>query len=348
MKINICIVMYYELKEALFEAKKSLEQYDCIISGFPMYKFVHDKYDKREDYVEIFIDFINSNKIDVVLWWFINIDSDKFKYIKEVTGVKYIFFNWDEPFNWEPCDIKNKAPYIDCAFVTCKESLTNYTENGCKLAYNLPPAFSCDVNFPINKFNSHDYSKYYCDVNFCCTNLYDGPEYKHQFMSRKKLIDDIYNNQFIYGYIFHIYGPENFRQLYPESYRGFISYDKLNFLFNYSKINLCTHVISHMDGYINERVILVGGSGGLLMVDNVKGIDKYFEPNQEIILIDKNNYIHQICDIINNYQKYIPIKKKFHETCKKKYNYNEWAKFINEKFLTCYKNTVPNVLDRVI
>lgn len=330
---NICLVAYYDLKEALYEAKISLEKNGYNVIGFPLYKLMYDIYDKQENYTDIFVDYIINNKIDVVFWWFINIDSEKFKYIKEKTNVKYIFFNWDEPFNWELCDIKNKAKYIDCAFITCKESVNNYTSNGCQLVYNLPPAFSPTINFPIDIFDVNDYNKYYCDISFCCTNLYDTEEYNRQYIKRKKIIDDIYENQFKKRYKFHIYGPEKFKEMYPESYKGFITYDKLNYLFNYSKINLCTHVICDADGYINERVILIGGSGGLLFVDNVKGINEYFKSNEEIIIIDKEKYVDQITNILDDYNYYVDIKKNFYHKCLYYYTYDAWAQFINEKFL---------------
>ena len=48
----------------------------------------------------------------MVLWWYFNLPAEKLGDFKEkFPDIKQIFFNWDEPFNWEPCDIENKAKY---------------------------------------------------------------------------------------------------------------------------------------------------------------------------------------------------------------------------------------------
>lgn len=330
--INICFVCYYELKQALLEAAKSLEKLNYKIYDFPMHKYIHDHYDKIDNYDKLFIDFIFENKIDVILWWFIKINTDKFEYIHNVTKTKYIFFNWDEPCNWEDCDIKNKAKFFDCAFITCKETLQKYIEHGCKDVYCLLPGFSPDVNYPLIDFEYDKYVKYGCDISFCFTNLYENPNFNTQYIQRKKLLDDIYNNQKIRNYTLHIYCPEHIGINYPESYKGTIDYYDLNYLFNYSKINLCTHVIN-ADGYINERTILIGGSGGLILVDNVKGIEEYFDTQNEIIILEKDRYIDQIVEILNNYDNMRTIKNNFHEKCIKKYTYDSWAKNIDDKYL---------------
>lgn len=330
---NICIVCYYEIREALYEAKKSLEKLGYKIMGFPMYKYIHDVNEKIENYADTFINFINENHIDVVLWWFINIKTSEFKFIKDNTQVKYMLFNWDDPFNWNLCDLANKASYFDAVFITCKENEINYINNGTKIAHCLLPAFSPEIHNPVTNFNISDYEKYNCDISFCCTNLYETSEYNNQYIKRKKIVDDIYENQKKYDYTFHIYGPSFLKKKYADSYRGFINYNDLNKLFNYSKINLCTHVLCNADGYVNERVILIGGSGGLLLVDNVKGIDKYFEPNKDIYILDRENYVTQIVEILSNIDQAIEMRKSFNLKCNLFYTYDNWANFIHDKYL---------------
>ena len=41
---------------------------------------------------------------------------------------------------------------------------------------------------------------------------------------------------------------------------------------------------------MNERVILILGSGGLLLVDKVDGIDEILVPNKECVILDKDNF----------------------------------------------------------
>jgi len=290
---------------------------------------MHDKCDKVSNYLSIFINYIKDNNVNIVLWWFINIPTTEFIHIKQVTNVKYIFFNWDEPYNWIPCDIISKMKYFDAVFVTCSETLQTYKNNGCAKAICLYPGFDPKKNYILTSIDMRLYNKYNCDISFCCTNLYDDPHlYPNQYISRKKLIDDVYIGQKKYGYKFNIYGPCFLNELYPDSYKGFTKYDDLNNIFNFSKINLCTHVLNNKDGYLNERVILIGGSGGLLLVDYVKGIENIFEINNEILVLDKHYYVDQIASILCNYDKYITIRKNLNNKCNLKFTYDVWAKSI--------------------
>lgn len=326
---NICVVSYYGPIDTIKVAEEMLCIDDYKIFDFPLFKYMKDPHDKCDDYMNLFIKFIKDNDIKIILWWFINIPTQNFINIKKETGVKYLFFNWDEPYNWKDCDIINKMPHLDIAFVTCKETLQTYLENGTKHAYCLYPPFDKNNYYMITDINQSIINKYKCDISICCTNLYDNDElYPNQYIKRKQLISDIYNGQLIHNYKFHIYGPLHLRELYPLSYRGMAKYDELNYIFNYSKINLCTHVMNNMDGYLNERSIIIGGSGGLLLVDYVKGIENIFEINKEIVILDKHHYIDQILNIIYDYEKYIDIRKNLNKKCLELYAYEKWAETI--------------------
>lgn len=328
--MKLCIISYYGFIETFKYAKEALENNNIEVLTFPLYKYIHDINDRKNNYLDLLKEYILDNNIDYVLWWFINIPTDEFIWIKHETNVKYLFFNWDEPFNWKYDDLYTKSKYFDEVFVTCKETLKDYLDNGVNNALCLYPGFSNEVNYKIINIDFEDFNNYACDISICCTNLYeDEKKYPNQYINRKKLIDDIYKNQSKYHYTFHIYGPENLKYKYPKSYKGFSSYYQLNKIFNYSKINLCTHVVSDKYGYLNERCILIGASGGLLLVDSINGIEETFEPNKEIIILDKNNYINQIVNIINNYEDYIDIKNNLHKKVKEKYNYNKWAETIS-------------------
>ena len=206
---NLCVVSYYGPIETIGLAEKELESTGINVFDFPLYKYMHDTHDKVNNYIDLFVEFLLTHNIKYVLWWFINIPTNEFILIKERTSVKYIFFNWDEPYNWPACDIVNKMPYFDAVFVTCKESLDIYKSKGCDHAYCLYPGFDKNTNYMISEMNIELYNKYNCDISICCTNLYENEKlYPDQYINRKKLIDNIYNGQFIYNYKFYIYGPE--------------------------------------------------------------------------------------------------------------------------------------------
>lgn len=337
--VNICITSYYGLREALLYASDELQKFGHNVLDFPLYKYYADSHDKRDDYLELLVEFIKTNNIHVVYWWYVNIPSNDLKIIKDKTNTKFMFFNWDEPYNWLLCDLPNKAYYFDCVFITCKETRQRYIDHGTKKAVYCLPGFNPLVHHLIKTPNSEEESKYMCDISFSCTDLYaDEHKYPNQYINRKYLIDTIYNNQSVYNYSFHIYGPEHLKELYPLSYKGFINYNDSGKLFNYSKINLCSHVLSNKEGYINERVILIGGSGGLLLVDNVKGIEKIFDINSECIILDKTNFIKQIINILFEYDKYIDHKLNLNKKCMTNYTYQHFAELMHKEFLSNIQN----------
>jgi len=326
--IKFCIVSYYGSIESIEQAENAIKKIDDNIElyNFPLFKYMFDEKEKIDNYLELLIDYIKDNNIKIVLWWFIGLSVDEFIKVKNATNVKYIFYNWDEPYNWGISQIQDKMPYFDAALVSCKETLPIYLENNCQYAECLYPGFDPSVHFPMPEFD-FEHINYVCDISICCTNLYeDMNKYPDQYIQRKKLIDDIYKNQSEYNYTFHIYGPEYLSTLYPYSYKGFASYYDLNKVFNNSRINLCTHVLNHKEGYLNERVFLIGGAGGLLLVDNVKGIEDTFGVNEEIIILDQHYYIDQIVDILSNYDKYVPYKDALYRKCLKNYTYQHWAR----------------------
>lgn len=329
MNTNLCLVSYYGAIEPIKSAENSLSKVGFNVFDFPLFKYMNDVNDKVDDYFDMFTQFIKENNIKYVLWWYINIPLEQFYVLKDKTDVKYLFFNWDEPFNWDDCLLKYRSFYLDTVFVTCSETLGRYVDNGVSKSVCLYPGFNETYNHRIEKTDYIEFQKYDCDISICCTNLYaDENIYPDQYINRKELIDDIYNNQIKYGYIFYIYGPKVFGELYPKSYKGFVEYTDLNKVFNYSKINLCTHVIHNQDGYLNERMFLMGASYGLILVDPVKGIEKIFVPNKDVIILEKDNYIQQIKNILTNYKHYRKIRHNIGTKCYQKYTYDKWAKII--------------------
>lgn len=326
--MNILITSYYGLRESLELASNSLSDKGFVIFDYPLLQ----KYNElKERTCEDMTTVIKDNNINYVLWWFYTIPTDIFAKIAEKNkNVKNILFNWDEPFNWEMNDNKNKAQYFDTVFVTCRESCNWWKKNGTRQAYCLYPGFSKDVHQPIFDENDDDFDTYGCDISICCTNMYDNIENDSQYIKRKELIDNIYGNQEKYGYKLKIFGPNKFKDIYPSSYVKFVNYYDTVKIFHYSKINICTHVLGNMDGYLNERVFLILASGGLLFVDNVKGIDNVLKGGENCVIIDKHNYISQIRNILDNYDDYFDIKFNGLELSSK-YNWDEWASFIHDK-----------------
>lgn len=327
--MKICFTSYYGLRDSLLCAANALIRLGYTVND---YQLLHNMKTK-ENYVHDIINFINDNQIDIILWWFINIKTDDMDYIVKNTKCINIYFNWDEPYNWVHCDIASKAKLWDIVFVCSEEKLADYIKYGTKKAIWLLPGYDPIINCLLK--NDDIANKYDCDISFICTNLYENTdEYPDQIFERKKLVDELYKSHTENKFIFHIYGPKFLETIYPLAYRGYITYDNQNLLFNKSKINLCTHV-NNKYKYLNERCIMIAGSGGLLLVDNIKGINEILDENSYIVI--ENNISQQVLSILDNYDKYIDKRLKL-LCCSVQYTWDKWAETIHNNLDVLYNN----------
>lgn len=324
--MKIVLITYYDFIDSIKYAGKSLKKQNIEISSFPLYKYQMDKYDKKDNYDLMLIEYIQKETPDYILWWYFNIPTSMFINICKSNSCKNILFNWDEPYNWNLCDIHNKASFFDYIFICSEEKYGDYKKLGAKNIFHLLPGYSSSVHNLI--INDSEKDIYECDISICCTNLYENNEiYPNQYINRKKLIDDIYANQNKYNYIFYIYGPSFLGDIYPLSYRGLTSYEDTNKIFNYSKINISTHVQQNAYKYLNERSINILGSSGLLYVDKIKGIENILNIDEDCVIIDRINYLEQINDILKNYDKYHMIRANGYKKSMN-YTWDKWAQNI--------------------
>ena len=309
---NILLTIYFCLVEPITSIVEILNNQGQNIYTFPVLKHRNDP-----KCLDLLLESLEKNKIDKILWWCISVPCDYIKKIADLyPNIDQLYFNWDDPHNWPHEDIANKAKYFKTVFSCCEGSLQKYP---CQAIFLLPGYHS--------KYHSPCQLPYKCDISFCCTNLYDDENmYPNQYINRKLLVDQIYQNQERYSYVFHIYGPTWLKTRYQKSYQGNARYEDTGKIFNSSKINLCTHVQKNSYKYVNERSILIIGSGGLLLVDKVDGLDQLFN-NNECVFLDFDNYIEQIVEILGNYDQYISIKDNGYQKSLD-YTWEKWAQTI--------------------
>ena len=317
---KIMLITYYGITECFIDIKKGLENLGYDVIDFPLLKHLNTS--DVLSTIKFLVKNIKSVLPKYVLWWCINnIDETTFKKIKSLTDTEHIYYNWDDPYNWKN-NIENIASYFDKAFL-CSNDLQKYKDKGTKTVSTLYTGYSKYVHYPIPNV------RYEYDVSFVCSNLYeDDTLYPNQYINRKQLIDTIYDKQDVFT--FSLFGKEEFKTMYEKSYKKYLRYEETNEIFNKSKINLCTHVVGNVDGYLNERVFLIMASGGLLLVDPVKNdilIDGY-----NCIYIDKNNIVRQIKNILKNYSTYETIKNNGIKTVEK-YTWTDWANRLGEKLI---------------
>ena len=328
--MNILLVGYCHLADGFLYAANALEKYNYKIFFFP---YLIYKMENNNNYIEDYKKKIIDEKIDICLWWNNMLVFDEIDKMinKNITN---IFFNWD-PFlynyekynklNWKD-RIENKKkiyPLMNYIF-TCFEKEKMYFDK-LNIFYN-PPGFDKDISKNV-KIDS-----YQCDISFILTNLYsDNNEFPIEAtnINRFDIVNKIYANR--HKINFHIYGPIEFKNLYPDCYQGFIKYDECYKVFSNSKINLSIHPIIYelndihsKEEYFSERVPQILGCKGLLMTNsNLKHILK---KNEDYLFIDNNiDYLDLIFNIIKNNKDYDKIRLNGYNKALMNYQWDNWA-----------------------
>ena len=339
--MKLLIVGWYNLINPIITAKDYFTILGYDVYFLPLLYF-RQKY-RDNELSDSLIRFIKNIDPVIMLWWNWECPSEILKNIKQNTqNVLHLLFNWDHPFclsNWDNnFNRKITSGNIwDICFVTGDCNLDEYIKSGSSEAYYLR-MFADEKNH----FPEYD-KKYECDISIVCTNLYDDNTiFPNCLLSRKEMIQNIINS----GINIHIYGPENLKNTFPNQYKGFIHFMDNHKVFYNSKINLCTHV-DNGHKYCNERVGTILSSGGLLLCDQVKGIDTILTDGYDCVLIDETNYISQIKHILNNYEKYEHVKINALETAKQKFSPYFWCKYIDSKIKSYLQNHQKYSLNNV-
>jgi len=325
--MKLSLVGSFNLADGYLGAAKALERNGWEVSFVPAHWYRNDY---GSAHINKIIEDLKEQKPDVVLWWRgETLTADQFRQAREeIDFAKFILYSWDDPYQWEMHqELPEKCEFLDMAFTCCHSSIEEYKKNGCD-AFYCPPGFDPEVHYP------EESEEHKCDISIVCTNLYHGSlltRYPH--LSRKFLLDSIIRS--IPGIDLKIYGFENFKEAYPNHYAGWIPFNESRKVFHNSKINISTHIRPDGYMYINERVTQILGSGGLLMVDYVNGIDKVLwgddVSKKSAIIIDPMGFSNQIKDILGNYEKFEEIKKNGYEKAMNCFTWDNWAKIIIDK-----------------
>jgi hypothetical protein len=339
--MNLLIIGYCNLYDGFLYASNALKKLNYTIFFFPYHTYVIQKNNNRDN---LLINFIKNNNIDVILWWYNNITFETINNIKNTFNIKNIFFNWD-PFLYnynkynsliwkERIDERLKYYPLMDSVLSCFEKEVTFCKTICNIYYT-PPGFDKDVS-------KYEYnSDYQCDVSIVCTNLYD---YTYEFpdeatnITRYSIVYKLY--EYRDKIKFHIYGLEKFRSLFPDCYKGFISYNDSNKVFSNSKINLSIHPILYelnsensCQEYFSERLPQILGSKGLLVTNS--NLSSYLKKNIDYIHIDNSSdWFEKLMNIINNNDQYNIIRENGYKKALKYYQWDNWALHVNKSIFT--------------
>ena len=196
--------------------------------------------------------------------------------------------------------------------------------------------------------------KYECDVLMCCTNIYESEEtFDTQWVNRAKLLDALEAADDIE---FHLYGPPHLKERFPRSYQKNLPYAENWEKFSTARINLCTHVTCEGDGYLNERFVTILGSGGLLLVDPVAGLERTAKVGVECLVMESRE-IPKILDQIRNILNHAPeedlnmIRFKGNQLALDYFTWDHWALtlhthlsknfFCREDYISLHSDELP-------
>tara|TARA_Y200000002_G_C22656649_1_gene653799 strand:+ start:30 stop:1046 length:1017 start_codon:yes stop_codon:yes gene_type:complete len=333
--MNILLIGYCHLADGFLYASNALKKFGYEIYFFP---YLIYKMDNNNNLFSDFKKLLIDKNIDICLWWN---NSIPYAEILEMINLNKnnIFFNWD-PFLYDYSkynsnfwknliDNKKQVYKLMNNIFTCFEKEITYF-NDYSIHYN-PPGFD-------EYISTYSYDKeYVCDISFILTNLYNNSE---QFppdatnLNRFDIVNEIYKNRDKIN--FHIYGPENLKELYNDCYKGFIKYDDCYKVFSNSKINLSIHpIVNELNStsseyeYFSERLPQILGCKGLLMTNS--NLNSILKKNEDYIYIDNNtNYIDIINNIIKNNDKFNKIRENGYNKAYLNYRWYNWASKINQ------------------
>ncbi|ARF10640.1 hypothetical protein Hokovirus_2_167 [Hokovirus HKV1] len=354
---KIAIICYYDLKEYLIHIKEYLIEFLYEVIHYPLFKNAYDANDKINNYKEDLANFVLKNNVDIVIWWFLDVPPDVFKYVKEKNkNTFFIMYNSDDPCNVNEITFE-KIKIFNMILTPCKEYLEKYKRiGGIKHVHFITPGYEPSIYFPCQKDEIDD--KYVCDISMICYNLYDD-KFFNQYIPRKTLINDIIEYCKKNKKIFKIFGPDTMKTLYPDNYVDDIEYINKYKLYSSSKINIVTHPFCNKQLSLNGEEIPVLACKGLLLMDKIKSHEEIFINMNNCVILEKDTYINQINSILDMYnsnlKKINEIKNNGFKTASN-YTWKLWVKnihtyicelFFNEKLyaeLYNHKTTDRNKL----
>lgn len=319
MKISLVGSLY--LADGYLGAANALRRRGAEVAFVPaqLYGSEHPK-----EHVSLLTRDIKQQDADFVLWWRSETLSHyELGMIKRNTNKRFVLYSWDDPHQWEQRhDMPFKCEYLDMCFSCCMDSVKQYTNNGSKGIY-CPAGFDPQVHKP--EFDPN----YECDISIVCTNLYDGNITRFPHINRREFLSSVIAS--FPDKDIRIYGPESFREAFPDNYHGWVNFNDSHLVFYNSKVNISTHIRPDGSMYINERVCQILGSKGLLLVDKVKDIHKVLVPDKHCLTMDINatgEAIEQMKTVLENNRNFDKIRDDGYHFAMEKLTWDNWAETV--------------------
>ncbi|MFC1948652.1 glycosyltransferase [Chloroflexota bacterium] len=223
-------------------------------------------YDYLERILQVGVKAVNQEIIDLtrrerpkyVIWtsWLYDIQESTLETIRK-DGTIVIGWFFDDEWRFDDYS-KFWIPYLDYCVTSDMDAIPKYGELGGRAIYTVP-----NTGVAIDR-DQKDLDERY-GVSFVGSRFYGDRE---QWMDelRKRNIEV---------------------ELFGEGWTGYIPFEKMIDIFKSSKINLnFSGTPAHHRLQIKGRMFQVCMAGGFLLTEYVPGIERYFEPDKEIVCFD--------------------------------------------------------------
>ena len=253
----------------------------------------------------------------VMFWCFAQITPEFVSYSRILNpNVTFVLYNWDDPYSLRENSHRQLFKELDCAFTCSTEAQSVYASMGIDSTFLLP---GCPV---VNELYSQ---KYECDVCFIIGNLYENIEvFPDQVISRTTLLNILSEMKDI---TVHLYGPKELHERFPSVvYKGVARYGEIDQISKTSFINISTHVCES-SFYLNERDVLILGSGGFLLTDS--SINAAGLPRSTHEVLEKNDIPKQIRRLISQKHHVQQCRENGFAFAQSQLSYKSWARTID-------------------
>lgn len=215
------------------------------------------------------------------------------EWIKKNVGIT-VYWSQDDPF-FIPMFVSNKLFVGYSLALTCtKESFKDYEKLGIK-PYLFWPAFDTIIRAPIPAIpESEKLDFVFVGTPYACTNV-----------ARKNVAFGLINRGYtkieIYGDPLWISDKPIMRKgkvfIHGDSrlkpyYKGQAAWPEVHKLYARAKLNLSNHV-QKAELYLNDRVPMVLGVGGFLLIDKNPGIERVFQHERDVVFYDDHEDLMQ-------------------------------------------------------
>lgn len=260
--MRICVTTWYGLRDTLLNAANHLR-----IRGHKVYDLATLLV--KTEVVQALVEM----RLDLLIIWAMNIAAETIRHLRiQCPNVRVVIFNWDDPHvRLVSMEYIALAKTVDHVF-SCVKPDTQYIQGVTQelVPYSVPHSYLLPP-YPYYTFIEEDEEanllpgQFTHDIAFLIGNLYANEP--AVAVNREYLIHALQPHFKVV-----VYGGADVQKAFPEVYGGHLDFNGVSLVLTQrvAKLWISTHVCI-ADGYLNERCMLIMGSGNVLVTETIPG-----------------------------------------------------------------------------